>query len=179
VCCRRGALPRRPVREPGGVQHEQAGPFVFNAVKVLAAWLGEQHADTTGPLFATRAGTPLSRDAVQHLVTRQWESARDDDSLRDLRELITSGALESFRKVIMPGRSAVALVADVSVQWSFLNDIVPQWRRPEPLARDRGRWLAPVHAAQIDEMVSRLARDPYMDGWRKNLLNLIAAPGDA
>src|SRR5450755_3780103 len=29
-------------------KREQAAPSVFNAVEVLAAWLGEQHADTTG-----------------------------------------------------------------------------------------------------------------------------------
>ncbi|HLB77363.1 MAG TPA: hypothetical protein VJO72_10040, partial [Candidatus Dormibacteraeota bacterium] len=32
-------------------------------------------ADTAGPLFATRARTPLSRDAVQHLVARHAATA--------------------------------------------------------------------------------------------------------
>ena len=39
------------------------------------AWLAEQHAGTTSPLFATRAGTALSRDAVEHLVTRHAATA--------------------------------------------------------------------------------------------------------
>jgi integrase/recombinase XerD len=52
-----------------------ATPLTPHTVQVLAAWLAEQHADPAGPLFATRAGAPLSRDAVEHLVTRHAATA--------------------------------------------------------------------------------------------------------
>ena len=41
----------------------------------FARQLAEQHAGTTSPLFATQAGTALSRDAVEHLVTRHAATA--------------------------------------------------------------------------------------------------------
>jgi hypothetical protein len=61
-------LPRKgPQRPPT--------PLTAHTAEVLAAWLAEQHAGTTSPLFATRAGTQLSRDAVEHLVTRHAATA--------------------------------------------------------------------------------------------------------
>ena len=57
---------------------DRATPLTQHAVEVLAAWLAEQHADPAGPLFATRTATPLSRDAIQHLVTRHTTTAAQD-----------------------------------------------------------------------------------------------------
>jgi integrase/recombinase XerD len=59
----------------GKGRKDRATPLTPHTVQVLAAWLAEQPADTAGPLFATRAGTPLSRDAVQHLVTTHAATA--------------------------------------------------------------------------------------------------------
>ena len=59
----------------GKGRKDRATPLTAHTVEILAAWLAEQHADTAGPLFATRAGTPLSRDAVEHLVTRHAATA--------------------------------------------------------------------------------------------------------
>jgi integrase/recombinase XerD len=59
----------------GKGRKDRATPLTAHTLQVLAAWLAEQHADPAGPLFATRAGTPLSRDAVQHLVTRHTATA--------------------------------------------------------------------------------------------------------
>jgi integrase/recombinase XerD len=59
----------------GKGRKDRATPLTPHTVETLAAWLAEQHTDTPGPLFATRAGTPLSRDAVEHLVTRHAATA--------------------------------------------------------------------------------------------------------
>ena len=58
----------------GKGRKDRATPLTPHTVQVLAVWLAEQH-DPAGPLFATRAGTPLSRDAVEHLVTRHAATA--------------------------------------------------------------------------------------------------------
>jgi integrase/recombinase XerD len=52
-----------------------ATPLTPHTVQVLTAWLAGQHPDQADPLFATRTGTPLSRDAVEHLVTRHATTA--------------------------------------------------------------------------------------------------------
>jgi integrase len=54
---------------------DRATPLTPHTVQVLTAWLAEQHAGPAGPLFATQAGAPLSRDAVEHLVTRHAATA--------------------------------------------------------------------------------------------------------
>jgi integrase/recombinase XerD len=59
----------------GKGRKDRATPLTAHTVQVLATWLAEQDAGTTSPLFATRAGTPLSRDAVEHLVTRHATTA--------------------------------------------------------------------------------------------------------
>ena len=158
----------------GRVGVAQTEQVEARAAQRLAARVSQDFASAAqrllrGPrssLQEAEAGLLAAEAAAQEAI-RRWESARDDDSLRELRELVTGGALdtalESFRKAVMPGHSAVALVADVSVQWSFLNGVVRS-----RLLETGGKWLAPVHAAQIDQMVSRLARDPYMDAWLRD-----------
>lgn len=59
----------------GKGRKDRATPLTAHTVAVLAAWLAGQHTGTASPLFATRTGTPLSRDAVQHLVTRHATAA--------------------------------------------------------------------------------------------------------
>jgi len=59
----------------GKGRKDRATPLTPHTVKVLTAWLAEQRARTAGPLFATRAGAPLSRDAVEHLVARHAATA--------------------------------------------------------------------------------------------------------
>jgi integrase/recombinase XerD len=59
----------------GKGRKDRATPLTPHTVGVLGPWITEQRAGTAGPLFATRAGTPLSRDAVEHLVTRHAATA--------------------------------------------------------------------------------------------------------
>jgi integrase/recombinase XerD len=59
----------------GKGRKDRATPLTPHTVGVLTTWLAEQPPSTAGPLFATRAGTPLSRDAVEHLVARHAATA--------------------------------------------------------------------------------------------------------
>ena len=59
----------------GKGRKDRATPLTPHTVQTLAAWLAEQHTGTAGPLFSTRAGTPLSRDAVEHLVAKHAATA--------------------------------------------------------------------------------------------------------
>ena len=59
----------------GKGRKDRATPLTAHTAQVLTAWLAEQRTGTTSPLFATQAGTALSRDAVEHLVTRHAATA--------------------------------------------------------------------------------------------------------
>jgi integrase/recombinase XerD len=60
-------------------------PLTSQTVAVLRAWLAERHGDPTDPLFpASYHGGPLSRDAVERLLTKHAALAqRDCPSLKD------------------------------------------------------------------------------------------------
>jgi integrase/recombinase XerD len=55
----------------GKGRKQRITPLSASTVAVLRAWLAEQPAAPDAPLFATRSGTPLSRDAVEHRI-RQY-----------------------------------------------------------------------------------------------------------
>jgi site-specific recombinase XerD len=63
------------VRCLGKGRKERATPLTSQVVKVLRAWLDELGGGPAGPLFPTSRGQPLSRDAVQLLVTRHTRTA--------------------------------------------------------------------------------------------------------
>jgi integrase/recombinase XerD len=50
-------------------------PLTSATVRVLRDWLAEQRADPGDPLFPTRRGTPLSRDAIEHRITHYVAAA--------------------------------------------------------------------------------------------------------
>ncbi len=54
----------------GKGRKDRATPLTPHTIAILRPWITEQHADPASPLFAARTGAPLSRDAVEHLVTR-------------------------------------------------------------------------------------------------------------
>jgi integrase/recombinase XerD len=68
-----GAGPHAYCRGKG--RKDRATPLTPHTIGVLGPWITEQQAGAAGPLFATRTGTPLSRDAVEHLVTRHAAAA--------------------------------------------------------------------------------------------------------
>jgi site-specific recombinase XerD len=59
----------------GKGRKERCTPLTPVAVKVLRTWLRERGGESGDPLFPTRRGTPLSRDAVEHLVAKHATAA--------------------------------------------------------------------------------------------------------
>ncbi|HKS50293.1 MAG TPA: tyrosine-type recombinase/integrase [Pseudonocardiaceae bacterium] len=66
------------VRCHGKGRKDRATPLTSQTVKVLRTWLAECHPSPDGPLFPTRAGRPLSRDAVERLVGKHAAAAQAD-----------------------------------------------------------------------------------------------------
>jgi integrase/recombinase XerD len=58
------------VRCHGKGRKDRATPLTSQTVKVLRTWLAESGPGPDGPLFPTRAGGRLSRDAVERLVAK-------------------------------------------------------------------------------------------------------------
>jgi site-specific recombinase XerD len=54
----------------GKGRKERCTPLTTVTVKVLRTWLRERGGESGDPLFPTRRGTRLSRDAVEHLVAK-------------------------------------------------------------------------------------------------------------
>ena len=62
----------------GKGRKDRITPLTSNTVTVLRDWLDEHHGDDPGaPLFPTRRGTPLSRDAIEHRLAHYAGQAAD------------------------------------------------------------------------------------------------------
>ncbi|MEN8654595.1 tyrosine-type recombinase/integrase [Streptomyces sp. 21So2-11] len=61
----------------GKGRKDRCTPLTTSTVKVLKIWLRERGGERDDPLFPTRRGTPLSRDAVERLVTKHTRTAAD------------------------------------------------------------------------------------------------------
>ncbi|MCW1100171.1 tyrosine-type recombinase/integrase [Streptomyces sp. RS2] len=59
----------------GKGRRDRCTPLTSDTVKVLKIWLKERGGERGDPLFPTRRGTPLSRDAVEALVTKHTRTA--------------------------------------------------------------------------------------------------------
>lgn len=60
----------------GKGRKERATPLTPHTVAVLRVWLRERGGSQTDPLFPTRTGTRMSRDAVEHRLARHLTIAR-------------------------------------------------------------------------------------------------------
>jgi integrase/recombinase XerD len=59
----------------GKGRKERSTPLVAHTVSVVRAWLAERDSVPTDPLFPTITGRHLSRDAIEHRVTRYTSKA--------------------------------------------------------------------------------------------------------
>lgn len=64
------------VRCHGKGRKERCTPLTASTVAGLRVWLRERHAPPTDPLFPSRRGGPLSRDAVERLVGKYGRRVR-------------------------------------------------------------------------------------------------------
>jgi integrase/recombinase XerD len=60
----------------GKGRKDRATPLTTPTAKTVKTWLAERGGRTSEPLFPTRRGSPLSRDAVGRLVTKHAATAR-------------------------------------------------------------------------------------------------------
>jgi site-specific recombinase XerD len=83
--CRDVTLGRGPhLKCVGKGRKQRCTPLTGQTVSVLRAWMRETHEQPDAPLFPSRRGTPLSRDAVERLVGKYAAIAADGcPSLRD------------------------------------------------------------------------------------------------
>jgi len=63
------------VRCQGKGRKQRCTPLRHEVVGVMVTWLGECPSEPETPVFASSRGGPLSRDAVEHLVTRHVRTA--------------------------------------------------------------------------------------------------------
>ena len=63
------------LRRHGKGRKHRCTPLTNPTVTVLRDWLTERAGTDTDPLFCTRRGGPLSRDAVEHLLTKHVTTA--------------------------------------------------------------------------------------------------------
>lgn len=68
-----GAGPHLRCRGKG--RKNRVTPLTMTTVAALRNWLAERGGTDTDPIFCTRTGHPLSRDAIEHLVTRHTATA--------------------------------------------------------------------------------------------------------
>ncbi|WP_290512548.1 tyrosine-type recombinase/integrase [Aeromicrobium sp.] len=59
----------------GKGRKERRTPLIPTTRAVLKAWLAELGSDTCEPLFPSATGTHLSRDAIEHRLTRHLDTA--------------------------------------------------------------------------------------------------------
>ena len=65
------------VRCLGKGRKQRCTPLTEQTVRAVTTWLAERRGDATAPLFCTRTGTPLSRDAVARLLTKHTATAAE------------------------------------------------------------------------------------------------------
>jgi len=70
--------PGAHVRCHGKGRKDRATPLTRHTVAALQNWLTDHHNAPADPLFTTREGRPLSRDAVAKLVTKHTDRATPD-----------------------------------------------------------------------------------------------------
>lgn len=63
------------VRCVGKGRKDRCTPLTRPAVRALRTWLAERAGQAEDPLFTTHRGTPLSRDAVAHLIAKHVTTA--------------------------------------------------------------------------------------------------------
>jgi integrase/recombinase XerD len=62
----------------GKGRKDRITPLTTSTVAVLRQWLSELAGDTGAPLFSTRSGRPLSRDAIEHRIAHYTGKAAND-----------------------------------------------------------------------------------------------------
>ncbi len=137
----------------GKGRKDRCTPLTKPTTTVLRAWLKEHHGDPATPLFPTRRGTPLSRDAVQRMVTRYAQAAtaacpalggktitphtlRHSTAMALLDAGVDTSVIALWLGHESPASTQVYLHADMAIKERALARITPPGTTP-------GRYQAP------------------------------------
>jgi site-specific recombinase XerD len=141
------------LRAFGKGRKERVAPLTSQTVAVLKVWTRERGGRPADPLFPTRTGTPLTRDAVEHRLAKHLETAtRDCPTLRSKRVsmhvlrhtaammLLTAG-IDTSTIALWLGHEQertthIYLHADLALKQRALDRTTPPGSRP-------GRYHAP------------------------------------
>lgn len=143
------------VRCRGKGRKDRATPLTRQTVRVLRVWLTEHHGAATDPLFPTRAGRTLSRDAVAKLVAKHTTTAaaaggcvtiaaknvtphtlRHSAAMALLRAGVDTSVIALWMGHEDPGSTQAYLHADMTIKEQALARVQPRGTTP-------GRYQAP------------------------------------
>jgi site-specific recombinase XerD len=137
----------------GKGRKDRCTPLTSLTAKTLRTWLKEHRGQPADPLFPTRSGTPLSRDAVEHLVARHAHTAtatcpsltskkvtphtlRHSTAMALLRAGTDTSVIALWLGHESPETTQVYLHADMEIKERALARITPPGGTP-------GRYTAP------------------------------------
>lgn len=141
------------VRCHGKGRKDRATPLTRQTVRVLQVWLAEHHTAPSDPLFPTRAGHPLSRDAVERLVGKHAAHAaascptiaaknitphtlRHSAAMALLHAGVDTSVIALWMGHEDPGSTQAYLHADMTIKEQALARVQPRGTSP-------GRYRAP------------------------------------
>ena len=141
------------VRCHGKGRKDRATPLTRQTVAVLRAWLAERRGKPGDPLFPTRDGRPLSRDAVERLVGKHAAAAaarcpaitsknvtphtlRHSAAMALLHAGVDTSVIALWMGHEDPASTQIYLHADMTIKEQALARVQPRGTRP-------GRYRAP------------------------------------
>ena len=147
-------LTKRPeVRCRGKGRKERAIPLTRQTVATLRLWLEERGGVPSDPVFLSRRGGPLSRDAVERLVAKYAKQAREEcPSLAEKRvtphvlrhttavELLQAGVDRAVIALYLGHESVettqIYLDADLAMKEAALARLAPMGEKPRRFQAD-------------------------------------------
>ena len=151
----------------GKGRKDRITPLTSGTVAVLRDWLGEHGGDPTAPLFPTRRGTTLSRDAIEHRLAHYTVQAADRcPSLHG--KTITAHVLRhtTAMRLLHAGvdTSVIALwLGHVSVDTTQIYLHADLKLKEQALARTRHRTAAPADTSPPTACSPGSKRSDYAD----------------
>jgi integrase/recombinase XerD len=141
------------VRCHGKGRKDRTTPLTSHTAKVLRVWLAEHNAAPSDPLFPTRTGRPLSRDAVERLVAKHATTAtancptiaaknvtphtlRHSAAMALLHAGVDTSVIALWMGHEDPGSTQAYLHADMTIKEQALARVQPHGTTP-------GRYRAP------------------------------------
>jgi integrase/recombinase XerD len=114
------------VRSHGKGRKDRATPLTSQTVRVLRTWLAELSPAPEGPLFPTRAGGRLSRDAVERLVAKHARTA----AMSLLRSGVDTSVIALWLGHEHAETTQIYLHADMTIKEQALARVQPPGTSP-------------------------------------------------